>query len=179
MGLRLLSDKYEFMDQEIADETDDSLQEKHPFRIEEAIGALAMGLICLISILNVVVRYATNVSFAFTEEYSVFLLVIVTFVGAGLAYINNGHICISFIVNKFGRGGQLILNSVAFISSVAMFALLAYYGSDLAIDEYLFEETSPALGNPTWIYTMWLPVLSVAVLFRIFQVQWIKLREKR
>ncbi|MCC3304269.1 TRAP transporter small permease [Sneathiella sp. HT1-7] len=166
------------MEQENAEETDDNLQEKHPFRIEEAVGALAMGLICLISILNVVVRYATNVSFAFTEEYSVFLLVIVTFVGAGLAYTNKGHICISILVNRAGPGGKFLLNSVAFISSAGMFALLAYYGSDLAIDEYLFEETSPALGYPTWIYTMWLPLLSIAVLFRIFQVQWNELRNK-
>lgn len=167
------------MEYENAAETDDSPQEKHPFRIEEAIGALAMGLICLISILNVIVRYATNVSFAFTEEYSVFLLVIVTFVGAGLAYTNNGHICISFVVNKLGRSGQFILNSIAYISSVAMFALLVYYGADLAIDEYLFEETSPALGYPTWIYTMWLPLLSLAVLVRIFQVRWNELRKKK
>jgi TRAP-type C4-dicarboxylate transport system permease small subunit len=125
------------------------------------------------------VRYATNVSFAFTEEYSVFLLVIVTFVGAGLAYTNNGHICISILVNKVGRNGKIFLNSLAFISSVLMFVLLVYYGSDLAIDEYLFEETSPALGYPTWIYTMWLPLLSLAVLFRIFQVQWNELRKKK
>ena len=167
------------MEQENANETEENPPEKQPFRIEEAIGALAMGLICLISILNVIVRYATNVSFAFTEEYSVFLLVIVTFVGAGLAYTNNGHICISILVNKVGREGQIFLNSLAFISSVTMFALLVYYGSDLAIDEYLFEETSPALGYPTWIYTMWLPLLSLAVLFRIFQVQWNELRKKK
>lgn len=138
-----------------------------------------MGLICLISILNVVVRYATNVSFAFTEEYSVFLLVIVTFVGAGLAYTNNGHICITFVVNRFGRHGRALLNTISFLASVSLFGLLVYYGSDLAIDEYLFEETSPALGYPTWIYTMWLPLLSLAVLFRIFQVQWNELRNKR
>ncbi|MBO0333894.1 TRAP transporter small permease [Sneathiella sp. CAU 1612] len=167
------------MEHEKAADTEDSPQEKYPFRIEEAIGALAMGLICLISILNVVVRYATNVSFAFTEEYSVFLLVIVTFVGAGLAYTNKGHICITFVVNKLGRPGQFFLNSIAFFSSVIMFALLVYYGSDLAIDEYLFEETSPALGYPTWIYTMWLPLLSLAVLVRIFQVQWNELRKKK
>ncbi|MZR31671.1 TRAP transporter small permease [Sneathiella litorea] len=167
------------MEQETAADTEDSPQEKYPFRIEEAIGALAMGLICLISILNVVVRYATNVSFAFTEEYSVFLLVIVTFVGAGLAYSNKGHICITFVVNRFGRNGRALLNTISFLASVSLFVMLVYYGSDLAIDEYLFEETSPALGYPTWIYTMWLPLLSLAVLFRIFQVQWNDLRKKR
>jgi TRAP-type C4-dicarboxylate transport system permease small subunit len=28
-------------------------------------------------------------------------------------------------------------------------------------------ETSPGLGYPTWIYTIWLPILGVAILLRI------------
>ena len=34
-------------------------------KIEEAIAALAMALICLISLANVVVRYLTDISFCF------------------------------------------------------------------------------------------------------------------
>ncbi|WP_373084720.1 TRAP transporter small permease [Sneathiella sp.] len=166
------------MVEEHPEEAESEAQQKPTFRIEEAIGALAMGLICIISILNVVVRYATDVSFAFTEEYSVFLLVVVTFVGAGLAYTNNGHIAITFFVNRFGLRGRRVLKVFSFLASTVLFALIVYYGADLTIDEYLFEETSPALGYPTWIYTVWLPLLSAAVLFRIFQSHWNELRKK-
>jgi len=143
-----------------------------PFRIEEAVAALAMGLICLISISNVVVRYATDVSFAFTEEYSVFLLVVVTFVGTSLAFATNDHIRIAFFAQRMGRLGQTVCGIVSVSASALMFGLIAYYGADLAIDEYIYEETSPGLGYPAWIYTIWLPVLSLAVLFRIAQSAW-------
>ena len=74
-----------------------------PVRIEEALGAAAMALICLISFANVVARYATNVSFAFTEEYSAFLLVFMTFVGASAAFAANEHVRITFFVNRQPR----------------------------------------------------------------------------
>jgi hypothetical protein len=36
----------------------------------------------------------------------------------------------------------------------------------MAWDEYRFEVTSPGLGLPTWIYTIWLPLLSLAIFGR-------------
>lgn len=149
-----------------------------PSNIEEFIGALAMGLICLISISNVIARYATDVSFAFTEEYSVFLLVIITFVGSSLAYATNDHIRISFFVDRFGPTGQFLCNTLSLAASTAMFALIVYYGADLTIDQYTYGETSPGLGYPAWLYALWLPMLALATLFRALQPVWRKLRRK-
>ena len=36
----------------------------------------------------------------------------------------------------------------------------------MAWDEYRYEVTSPGLGIPTWFYTMWLPLLSLAIFGR-------------
>jgi hypothetical protein len=44
-----------------------------------------MALVCVITFANVLVRYFTNASFAFTEEFSVFLLVVLTLAGASAA----------------------------------------------------------------------------------------------
>ncbi|MBL8488591.1 MAG: TRAP transporter small permease subunit, partial [Rhodocyclaceae bacterium] len=56
-------------------------------RIERAVMALAMGLLCCITMANVVVRYLTNISFAFTEEISIALMVVMTLVGAAHAFV--------------------------------------------------------------------------------------------
>ena len=53
--------------------------------------------------------------------------------------------------------------------SALMLALLAWYGARMAWDDYELEVTSPGLGWPQWIYTVWLPLLSVLVLARIAQ----------
>ncbi len=138
-----------------------------PLGIERSLGAAAMGLICVISLGNVVVRYATDVSFAFTEEFSVFLLVFMTFVGASLAFATDEHLRIVFFRNRFGRTGRLLCDLLAILASFGMFALVLWYGGLLSWDEYRFEETSPGLGYPTWIYTVWMPLLCVAILLRI------------
>jgi hypothetical protein len=60
--------------------------------VEEGIAAIAMALVCVITFANVLVRYFTNASFAFTEEFSVFLLVVMTLAGASAAFARNRHI---------------------------------------------------------------------------------------
>ncbi len=57
--------------------------------VEEGIAAVAMALVCVITFGNVLVRYFTNASFAFTEEFSVFLLVVLTLAGASAAFARN------------------------------------------------------------------------------------------
>ncbi|WP_217808179.1 TRAP transporter small permease [Oceanibacterium hippocampi] len=138
-----------------------------PISIERSLGALAMGLICLISFANVVVRYATDVSFAFTEEFSVFLMVIMTFVGASLAFATNENIRIVFLLDRLPPRARLTCEVLAALASFFMFALIVWYGGELTWDEYRFEQTSPGLGYPTWIYTIWLPILGFVILLRI------------
>jgi TRAP-type C4-dicarboxylate transport system permease small subunit len=50
---------------------------------------------------------------------------------------------------------------------MALFALIAWYGAKLTWDEYSFEVSSSGLGVPQWLYTVWMPVLCVAVCARI------------
>ena len=58
-------------------------------RIEEAVAAAVMALLGLITLANVVVRYLTNYSFAFTEEYSIALMVVVALLGTSIATARN------------------------------------------------------------------------------------------
>ena len=54
--------------------------------VERFLMAASMGMLCLLTMANVLVRYFTDFSFAFTEEISVSLLVIMTLVGASHAF---------------------------------------------------------------------------------------------
>lgn len=136
-------------------------------RIEEALGAVAMAALALISISNVIVRYATNASFAFTEEFSVFLLVFLTFVGASLAFAVDSHIRITVLVDRLGRTGRRVADAAVFLATTGLFSLILYYGAALTYDEWYWQETSPGLGYPAWLYTLWLPVLSLAIILRV------------
>lgn len=45
----------------------------------------------------------------------------------------------------------------------------AWYGYRFALEEYQWESLSPGLGLPNWIYVVWLPILALAILWRLTQ----------
>jgi TRAP-type C4-dicarboxylate transport system permease small subunit len=134
---------------------------------ERGVLAFVMAALCLITMANVVVRYLTNASFAFTEEISVSLMVVMTLVGAATAFYRDKHISILFVVERFRARGRERLAIFSLAACVCMFALLAWYGGRMAWDDYRFDVTSPALGVPQWLYTVWLPVVSLLIVVRL------------
>ncbi len=137
-----------------------------PLSVEKVLIAAAMGAMALITFANVVVRYLSNVSLAFTEEYSVALMVVVALLGTGLATAAGRHIRIGYFVDSrrpavrrgFELGGLVLV--------LLMFGILLVWGSAMAWDEYRYEIMSSGLGLPQWWYSIWLPILSLAVMAR-------------
>ena len=139
------------------------LKTRVPLKFEEYAAGITIGLLGLITFANVVVRYLTNFSFAFTEEISIFLMVLVALLGGSSVMAKGGHLNIMFVVDRLSPERRRIVVCAAGALSALMFALLAFYGGRMAWDEYRFEVTSPGLGLPTWYYTVWLPILSLAI----------------
>ncbi|MBO1519206.1 TRAP transporter small permease [Oceanisphaera pacifica] len=138
-------------------------------RPERWLAAFALLVICLISLGNVVVRYTTDASFAFTEELSVFLLVVVTFAGAAVAARRHVHIRIELIEGLLPVRLRPVLYVLQWAASVLLLGLVVWYGALLAWEEYSWESLSPGLGYPTWIYLIWLPVLCLIIIGRLTQ----------
>lgn len=137
-----------------------------PVTVERALAAAAMAAVCVITFANVLARYFTDISFAFTEEYSIFLMVAMTMLGASVAAAGDRHIRITFVVDRLPRRARRVTEALAWSAALLMFGFLVWYGGRLAYDEWRFEETSPGLGNPQFLYTMWLPILSAVAMLR-------------
>jgi TRAP-type C4-dicarboxylate transport system permease small subunit len=135
--------------------------------VERGVLALLMAVLCLITMANVIVRYFTNVSFAFTEEISVSLMVVMTLLGAATAFYRDKHISIVFVSERLRPRARKFAALFSLVACALLFGLLAWYGARMAWDDYRFDVTSPALGIPQWLYTMWLPVLSLLIVVRL------------
>ena len=138
-----------------------------PDSIEGFIAAMVMAVLCLITFGNVVVRYFTNISFAFTEEYSVALMVVMTLFGTAAAFAGDRHIRLTFLIERLAVATQRRIEYLVLAVCFAMFALLAWYGASYAWDEYRYEVLSPGLGVPQWRYSVALPLVSLVILLRI------------
>ena len=138
-----------------------------PYTIEQFLSGVAMGLIVLITFGNVLARYFTAQSFAATEELSIALLIVLSFLGSSAAFAFDRHIRVDFFVRKLPPYLRAAADWLSFAVTASLFAFIAFYAGKLTWDQYRFEETSPALGVPQWWYTVWMPVLAVALVLRL------------
>lgn len=145
----------------------DELTPRVPVSIEGAVGAGLMALLCVITFANVVTRYLSNVSLAFTEEFSVTFMVILALVGAASAFAKGQHLRMGFAADKLPPVPRLRLEAVVLLLGMALFVLIAWHGARLTWDEFRFDVSSSGMGVPQWLYTLWLPVLSAVVCARI------------
>ncbi|TWG88246.1 TRAP-type C4-dicarboxylate transport system permease small subunit [Cupriavidus gilardii J11] len=150
---------------EPVDQADESQFRISP-RIEDWIGVIVMALLVLITFANVVVRYLTDESFAWTEEFSVFLMIVLALVGGSAAVARDRHIRIEFFFERGSEARQRRLAIVSALAVAAMFVALAVLGVRITWDEYSYGETSPGIGVPSWWYSIWLPVLSACIALR-------------
>ena len=134
--------------------------------MEKALIAAAMAAMALITFANVATRYLTDVSLAFTEEYSVALMVVVALLGTSLATAAGRHVRIGTLVDGLAPPARRGAEIAALALTVLCFGILAGWGALLAWDEYEYEVMSSGLGHPQWWYTAALPALSVAVVLR-------------
>jgi len=138
-------------------------------RWEDWLGAAVLALLALITFANVLARYFTNQSFAWTEEISISLMVVLTLVAASAAVARDRHIRIEVF---FGKGSPARQRALALLSAAATllaFTLLAALGARLAWDDFRYEVTSPGIGVPQWWYTVALPVFALAIAGRALQ----------
>lgn len=137
---------------------------------EDWIAALAMAALCLITMANVIVRYLSDESFAWTEEFSVFLLVLTTMAGTAAAALRDNHIRIEYFLMAGSKRRRRALALFGALVTAIFFVALAVLTGRMAWDDFHYAEISSGLGLPRWWYTAWVPALSVVIAFRTFSV---------
>ena len=135
-------------------------------RLERLLATLAILVIGLISLANVVVRYLTGGSFAFTEEFSVFLLVVLTFAGASVALRRDRHIRIGLLERALPTAPRRALILFQGACGLVVLGLITWFGARMTWQEIQWGSLSPGLGLPQWWYLAWLPLLSALMLLR-------------
>ena len=140
--------------------------EPRSLRLEDWLTVLVMAALALITFANVLVRYFTNSSFAWTEEISVFLMIVLALVAGSAAVARDRHIRIEFFSDSGSGARRRWLARFGALMVALLFATIAVLSVRVVWDDYRFEETSPGIGVPQWWYSVWLPVLSALITWR-------------
>lgn len=138
-----------------------------PLKLEDWLSVVIMAALALITFANVVVRYMTDSSFAWTEEISVFLLIVLTMTASSSAFVRHLHIRIEFIADGGSSARTRKLAIIANTVVLLFFVLLTVLSARMAYDDYTWGDTSPAIGVPSWWYSIWMPLLAAAISMRM------------
>ena len=134
-----------------------------PLAIEDWATVVIMGLLACITFANVVVRYFTDSSFAWTEEFSVFLMILLAMVAGSAAVARDRHIRIEYFAESGSMNRRQRLAQFGALMVALLFFLIAALSVRVVWDDYRFEETSPGIGVPQWWYSIWLPIVCFAI----------------
>lgn len=141
-------------------------EEPRALRIEDWLTVIVMAALALITFANVLVRYFTNSSFAWTEEISVFLMIVLALVAGSAAVARDQHIRIEYFAEGGSATRRRRLAQLGAVAVAVLFALIAVLSVRVVWDDYRFGETSPGIGVPQWWYSIWLPVISTLIAAR-------------
>jgi TRAP-type transport system small permease protein len=146
-------------------------------KVEEWLGVACMVALTLITLGNVLTRYFSDQSFAWTEEISVFLIVVMTLAGAAGVARRDGHIRIEYFYDGGSVARRRVLGMVAAAATALAFLVLAVLFGVTVAGEIRWGETSMGLGVPRWWFTIAVPPLCLAIAIRSAQAGWQVWRE--
>jgi TRAP-type transport system small permease protein len=136
---------------------------------EESLSMASMAMLVMISLANVLTRYFTDQSFAWTEEISVFLLVVMTLSGAASAAGRDQHIRIEFFYDSGSAQRQQRLHMVSACCTLLAFLILSVLFSKLVFDEYRYGETTMGLDLPRWWFSAPIVPLCLLIAWRAWR----------
>ncbi|HET8579138.1 MAG TPA: TRAP transporter small permease [Methylomirabilota bacterium] len=136
---------------------------------EEALAGALLVVMAVLAFLNILVRYFTRYSFAFTEELEVTALVWITMLGAAVGFRESVHLGFTILRDRFPRPVRQALAVASSLIAVATMLVLIWAGWRQIQSQIALGTTSEALGLPEWTYTAALPAGALLVIARVLQ----------
>jgi TRAP-type C4-dicarboxylate transport system permease small subunit len=140
--------------------------------IELSLVLLLAGMAAMI-FLNVILRYGFNSGLVISEEMSRFFFVWLSFIGAVLAFAENGHLGVETMVRLFGRRGRVIC--MALTNALILFCVVILFWGTWLQAPINATMRSPVAGMPlayvfgvTFFTALGIGAIAIWRLVRIF-----------
>ena len=137
---------------------------------EEIVLFIAFLAITVITFANVISRNLAGVSLSFTEEITINLLVLITFLGSAIGVRKYAHLGFTLLFDKGNKAVRLFIVFFTGVVSLCLFGVLAWYGWEMVSFQMMLNQTTPALGMPQWILSLALPLGAFMCFVRTIQV---------
>lgn len=103
------------------------------YKIYSGIGIFSVGLMAFGVIYAVIMRYIFNISYTFLEEFMTTLFAFTTFWGIGICVIEDEHVIIDSIYDKFPAKIKKVITFINYLIVFVVNGVMLKYGTDYAI----------------------------------------------
>lgn len=119
-----------------------------------AIAAIALGGLVLLVTTDVLRRYFLNKPIQGSDELTTYMMVGIGFLGLGLTALNNQHIKVEIIVDRFPRLGQKIMDIINYCVVTGVSGLLGIQAFKEGMLSKKMGLASSITGIPQWPFFM-------------------------
>ncbi len=125
--------------------------EKGLMRVNRGALIVLLAAMALIIFANVVLRYTTSVSIEWAEEVARYLMVWLTFLGAGPVLRYGGHIAVDNLQDSLPPRAALALRGLIVVVLFAFFGFMVWCGV-LYLERVRFQMTPTTQVSMAWVY---------------------------
>lgn len=122
--------------------------EKWLVQVNRWVLILMLAAMSCIIFANVVLRYLSSDSLVWAEEVGRYLMIWVTFLGAGLVLRFGGHVAIEDLQNRLPQTLGRVLRALLVAVLMVFFAAMAWWGMEYM--DFMQYQTTPVLGLSYW-----------------------------
>lgn len=124
----------------------------------------------IIAFSNIVSRNIASISLSFTEEITINLFVLLTFVGTAVGVRRFGHLGFTLIFDHMNPLFRKVFIVFSSSMSLILFGVLLWYGLQMVSFQMDIGQKTPSLGWPQWILSSALPIGAFLCVVRTIQV---------
>jgi TRAP-type C4-dicarboxylate transport system permease small subunit len=124
-------------------------------RISEAVCSGFLLAMTLIVVLQVVCRYILGAALTWSEEFSRYGLVWITFLGAGIALKRGAHMGLQAIMGIFSPRVQHAVHMFTMVIIMGFLVIATLKGIELSL--FNMKQHSPAMGLPMGVVYLAIP----------------------
>jgi C4-dicarboxylate transporter DctQ subunit len=134
--------------------------------INQTMAVLGLSIGVLLAFINVILRYAFDMSLTWAAELTNYLFIWSALFGAAYGFKQGAHISVTLLIEKFPPIATKSLLVFANFISIAYLGIMSYFGYELILLLKDFGEESVDLGIPMWIPHLVLPIAFALAAYR-------------
>ena len=131
-------------------------------KIELSLISLFLAGMVGVVFLATIARYSGMFTTPWAEEAARYMMIWLTFIGAGAVARTGSHFGIDVITKRLSDKPRTVFYILEVIVVTAICAWIAYYGIFLCANQIRMSRTSPSMNLPMWLVSSCVPYAAIS-----------------